>query len=81
MIDPRGPRFGAAITSVLLLVVVLLGLTAPLGTDLVARALQPAALLLTEAPSSAHFGVVFIPIDDSESGLSYFSCGTIGSYQ
>ena len=26
-IDPRGPRFGAAITSVLLLVVVFLGLT------------------------------------------------------
>lgn len=46
-IDPRGPRFGAAITAVLLLVVVLLGLTEPLGADLVARALQPAALLLT----------------------------------
>ena len=46
-IDPRGPRFGAAITAALLLVVVLLGLTAPLGSDVVARALQPAALLLT----------------------------------
>ena len=46
-IDPRGPRFGAAITSVLLLIVVLLGLTEPLGSDLAARALQPAALLLT----------------------------------
>lgn len=46
-IDPRGPRFGASITAVLLLVVVLLGLTEPLGSDLVARALQPAALLLT----------------------------------
>ena len=46
-IDPRGPRFGAAITSVLLLVVVLLGLTEPLGADLAARALQPSALLLT----------------------------------
>ncbi len=46
-IDPRGPRFGATITSVLLLIVVLLGLTEPFGTDLVARALQPSALLLT----------------------------------
>jgi len=46
-IDPRGPRFGAAITSVLLIIVVLLGLTEPLGADFVARALQPSALLLT----------------------------------
>jgi len=46
-IDPRGPRFGAAITSVLLLVVVLLGLIEPLGVDLLARATQPSALLLT----------------------------------
>lgn len=46
-IDPRGPRFGASITSVLLLIVVLLGLIEPLGADLVARATQPAALLLT----------------------------------
>lgn len=46
-IDPRGPRFGAAITSVLLIIVVLLGLTEPFGADLVARALQPSALLLT----------------------------------
>jgi len=46
-IDPRGPRFGAGITSVLLLVVVLLGLTESLGVDLLARATQPAALLLT----------------------------------
>lgn len=45
-IDPRGPRFGASITSVLLLIVVLLGLTEPFGADLVARALQPSALLL-----------------------------------
>lgn len=46
-IDPRGPRFGAAITAVLLLVVILLGLTEPLGADLAARALQPSVLLLT----------------------------------
>ncbi len=46
-IDPRGPRFGAAITAALLLVVILLGLTEQQGADLVARALQPSALLLT----------------------------------
>lgn len=46
-IDPRGPRFGASITAVLLLVVVLLGLIEPLGTDVVARAVQPSAVLLT----------------------------------
>lgn len=46
-IDPRGPRFGASITSVLLLIVVLLGLTESLGANFVARATQPAALLLT----------------------------------
>ncbi len=45
-IDPRGPRFGAAITATLLLVVVLLGLTEPQGSDLLARALQPSALLV-----------------------------------
>lgn len=46
-IDPRGPRFGAAITSVLLLVVVLLGLTESLEATLVGRWLQPSALLMT----------------------------------
>ncbi|MDO9590285.1 MAG: DUF4395 domain-containing protein [Microcella sp.] len=46
-IDPRGPRFGAAITSVLLLIVVLLGLTEPIGATFVDRALQPSALVLT----------------------------------
>jgi hypothetical protein len=49
-IDPRGPRFGAAITSVLLLTVVLLGLLEPsataVGPEVLARALQPAAILL-----------------------------------
>jgi len=45
-IDPRGPRFGAAITAALLLVVVLLGLIEPQGSDLLARALQPSAVLL-----------------------------------
>lgn len=46
-IDPRGPRFGAAITSVLLLVTIALGLT-DLGTTgtLAERASTPAFLLL-----------------------------------
>lgn len=46
-IDPRGPRFGAAITSGLLLVVVLLGLQEPATDELLARVAQPAAVLLT----------------------------------
>lgn len=44
-IDPRSPRFGAGITAVLLLVVVLLGLTTPLGATLAARAVEPAFLI------------------------------------
>ena len=45
-IDPRGPRFGAGITAVLLLLVVGLGLALPAGDDLVARATNPAFVLL-----------------------------------
>ncbi len=48
-IDPRGPRFGAAITSVLLLVVVGIGLTtadAVPAQSFTARASDPAFLLL-----------------------------------
>lgn len=44
-IDPRGPRFGASITSVLLLVVIGVGLATPLGTTIGERATEPAALL------------------------------------
>lgn len=44
-IDPRGPRFGAAITSVLLLVAVGLALVTPLGSTAVERLVEPAALL------------------------------------
>ncbi len=44
-IDPRSPRFGAGITAVLLLVVILLGLITPLGSTLGARATEPAFLL------------------------------------
>lgn len=45
-IDPRGPRFGAAITTVLLLITIALGLQAPASSDLAARATEPAFLFL-----------------------------------
>ncbi len=69
-IDPRGPRFGASITSVLLLVVVLLGLTEPIGADLVARALQPAALLLAALVGLFAWGA-FAGIQKHPYGLLY----------
>ncbi|WP_291052704.1 DUF4395 domain-containing protein [Herbiconiux sp.] len=48
MIDPRSPRFGAGITAVLLLVTIALALaTPPSGADVLARATNPAVLLLT----------------------------------
>ncbi|MBH0115263.1 DUF4395 domain-containing protein [Salinibacterium sp. NG253] len=48
-IDPRGPRFGAGITAVLLLTVIGLGLdaAAAVPATLAERATQPAFLLLT----------------------------------
>lgn len=46
-IDPRGPRFGASITSILLLITIALGLTAgSSGSSVAARATEPAFLLL-----------------------------------
>jgi hypothetical protein len=45
-IDPRGPRFSAGITAVLLLVVIGLALATPLGSTVGARATEPAFLLL-----------------------------------
>ena len=44
-IHPRGPRFSAGITAVLLLVVIALALAAPAGASFADRALQPATLL------------------------------------
>ena len=41
-IDPRGPRFSAAITAVLLLVVIGLALATPLGTTISQRSTEPA---------------------------------------
>lgn len=45
-IDPRGPRFAAGITALLLLIDVFLGLTTPIGATVAARATEPAFLLL-----------------------------------
>ena len=68
-IDPRGPRFGAMITSVLLLVTVGLGLTALPGATLSARVTDPAFLLLAAvallflwgvaSPRTAPWGVLY----------------------
>lgn len=69
-IDPRGPRFGASITAVLLLVVILLGLTEPLGVDVVARALQPSALLLSALVALFAWGA-FAGIQKHPYGLLY----------
>lgn len=44
-IDPRGPRFSAGITAVLLLVVIVLGLGAPTSATLAERAAQPATII------------------------------------
>jgi len=58
-IDPRGPRFGAAITAVLLSVVLLLALTGPSllpGTTLAQRLADPAFLLLALLATSFAWG-------------------------
>ena len=44
-IDPRGPRFSAGITAILLLVVIGLALVTPLGSTVAARAVEPAFIL------------------------------------
>lgn len=46
-IDPRGPRFGAAATSVLLLAALVLGLVEGVAATIQERAAQPSFLLLT----------------------------------
>ena len=53
-IDPRGPRFGASITAVLLLVTIALALGQTAGGTVDERALQPSFILL--AILSALFG-------------------------
>jgi len=45
-IDPRGPRFSAGITAVLLLIVIALGLGTVAGPSVADRATQPATVLL-----------------------------------
>jgi hypothetical protein len=44
-IDPRGPRFSAGITAVLLLIVIALGLLAPAASSIADRATQPVTVL------------------------------------
>lgn len=44
-IDPRGPRFTAGVTALLLLVVIALGLLTPLWSTVAARAVEPGFLL------------------------------------
>ena len=68
-IDPRGPRFAAGITALLLLVDVFLGLTTPIGATVAERAVEPAFLLLLAiallfawgvlSPRTAPWGVLF----------------------
>lgn len=48
-IDPRGPRFTASVTAVIMLVVVGLGLATPLGATAAARATEPAFILFAAA--------------------------------
>ena len=45
-IDPRGPRFAAGVTALLLLIDVFLGLTTPIGATVAERVREPAFLLL-----------------------------------
>lgn len=68
-IDPRGPRFVALITAVLLLIDVFLALTTPLGATVAERAVEPAFLLLVViallfawgvlSPRTAPWGVLY----------------------
>ncbi|MER3388852.1 MAG: DUF4395 domain-containing protein [Microcella sp.] len=58
LIDARGPRFGAAVTSVLLLVVILLGLTSPLSSSVLGRLTEPGALLLAALVALFAWGAV-----------------------
>ena len=68
-IDPRGPRFAAGITALLLLVDVFLGLTTPIGATVAERAAEPAFLLLLViallflwgvlSPRTAPWGVLY----------------------
>lgn len=57
-IDPRGPRFGAGITAVLLLVVVGLGLATPLATTVASRAVEPAVILFAAIGALFGWGAV-----------------------
>lgn len=68
-IDPRGPRFVAGITALLLLIDVFLGLITPIGPTVAERAVEPAFLLLlliallflwgVVSPRTAPWGALF----------------------
>ena len=68
-IDPRGPRFAAGITALLLLLDVFLGLITPIGSTVAERAVEPAFLLLLAiallflwsvlSPRTAPWGVLY----------------------
>ena len=68
-IDPRGPRFTAAVTAVLLFIAVFLGATTPLGATVADRAAEPAFLLMlliavlflwgVLSPRTAPWGVLY----------------------
>jgi hypothetical protein len=57
-VDPRGPRFAAGVTALLLLVDVFLGLTTPIGATVAERAVEPAFLLLLAIALLFVWGVV-----------------------
>ncbi len=58
-IDPRGPRFAAAITAVLLLLVVFLGLTGSPGAFLLLLVVAALFLWGVVAPRTAPWGVLY----------------------
>ncbi|MDZ4045815.1 MAG: DUF4395 domain-containing protein [Rhodoglobus sp.] len=57
-IDPRSPRFGAAITAALLLVTIGFALATPLGATVADRALEPATILFAVIAALFAWGAV-----------------------
>lgn len=57
-IDPRSPRFGAAITAALLLVTIGFALATPLGATVADRVLEPATILFAVIAALFAWGAV-----------------------
>ncbi len=57
-IDPRSPRFGAAITAALLLVTIGFALATPLGVTVADRVLEPATILFAVIAALFAWGAV-----------------------